>query len=359
MTSIFDLVDEYELEAMENAGRVRVRVGEHGLFIANYTNKAQFANEWTNTERVCRGLIFDAHNKVIARGVPKFFNYGDPRIGEEVTDDTIVEAYTKYDGSLGICYVQPDGQVAVATRGSFASEQAIVATSLLRDGGQRVNPSHVLEAAEYGRTILVEIIYPQNKIVVDYGETSMLRLLGWVDNQTGGFDPSFGNLRFTGPLYQLMKKGVDRNEEGYVCQTRTGNLFKVKGEEYKRLHTLIFGLSNKTVWELLTSENGYVKFVEFRNQVPAPIGIWLDREYRKLQIQQRKFLDNVNLAVTKYTANDPTRKELALRLQANCPELLPLVFTYIDGGYPALIKQINKAIRPKDYRPYAVEPQED
>lgn len=358
MTNLFDLVDEYQLEDMENAGRVKVSIGEHGLFIANYTNKAQFENEWTNTERVCRGLIFDEYNKVIARGMPKFFNYGDARIGEEITDDTVVEAYTKYDGSLGICYVQPDGQVAVATRGSFSSEQAIVATQLLRSGTQRVLAAHVLDAAAHGRTILVEIIYPENKIVVDYGETRMLRLLGWVDNQTGGFEPSHSNLRFTGPLYQLMKLGVQTNEEGFVCQTRTGNLFKVKSEEYKTLHRLIFGISNKSIWEVL-AHGGYSRFTELRNQLPAPVAVWADRVYVKLQVQQDKLYNQTYMAIRTFTQDDPDRKTLALRLQEYVPNLLPFVFAAIDKGDEALVKLIHKAIKPTKFEPYATAPKED
>ena len=359
MTKLDDLIDTYEHEVMEELGRVKTnKHPDFDLYIANYTNKAQFENEWTNTERVCRGLIYDLQGNVISRGMPKFFNYGDARIGEEVTDDTIVEAYTKWDGSLGVCYVQPDGQVAVATRGSFTSEQALVATSYLRDGQQRVNASHVHEAAEHGQTILVEIIYPENKIVVDYGETRMLRLLGWVDNQTGGFEPSHSNLRFTGPLYQLMKRGVQTNEEGFVCQTRTGNLFKVKGEEYKTLHKLIFGISNKTLWETL-AHGGYGRFRELRNQLPAPMAVWADRWYKKFQIQQAKLYTETVEIYHRLTDDLPDRKTLAIRLKEERPDLLSLVFTFVDYGDSGLIKQIYKAIKPTKFEPYATAPKED
>lgn len=359
MTNIVDVLDPEELLALEKAGRIKVTIHpEYDLFIHNYTNKAQFENEWTNAERMCRGLITDHRGKIIARGMPKFFNYGDARIGEEVTDDTIVEAYTKWDGSLGICYVQPDGQVAVATRGSFTSEQALIATSYLRDGQQRVNASHVHEAAEYGRTILVEIIYPENKVVVDYGETRMLRLLGWVDNQTGGFEPSHSNLRFTGPLYQLMKLGVQTNEEGFVCQTRTGNLFKVKSEEYKTLHRLIFGISNKSIWEVF-AHGGYARYEELRKQLPESVGVWADRVYVKLTIQEKKLNSRVATAIHTFTQDSPDRKTLALRLQEHAPDLLPFVFTAIDKGPEALRSLIRKAIKPEKFEPYATAPKED
>ena len=85
----------------------------------------------------------------------------------------------KADGSLGIIYASPDGSgYAIATRGSFASDQARHATELLRTRyGAFVPPA--------GKTVLVEIIYPANRIVVDYAGLDDLVLLGAVDIATG------------------------------------------------------------------------------------------------------------------------------------------------------------------------------
>src|SRR5690606_11460751 len=85
--------------------------------------------------------------------------------------------YEKLDGSLGIIYPH-NGSLAVATRGSFASRQAVWASHFVYNHMPNFSQPE-------GITTLVEIIYPENRIVVDYKGESQLVLLGAVDNATG------------------------------------------------------------------------------------------------------------------------------------------------------------------------------
>ncbi|MCC6744610.1 MAG: hypothetical protein IT175_12190 [Acidobacteria bacterium] len=145
------------------------------LTIYNYTARCQYDGHWTPMTRQCRGLIADDSGQVVARPFPKFFNYGDLAVGE--IPDEPFDVFEKLDGSLGVLYRTADGP-AIATRGSFTSEQALLATDMLRS---RYAGAEFLD----GCTYLFEIIYPENRIVVDYGGESRLVLLAVIDTATG------------------------------------------------------------------------------------------------------------------------------------------------------------------------------
>src|SRR5882762_5876407 len=177
LDDLFDLTDFY---GTVESGYVRVQQHPTLPFcIANYTEKAQYESAWTPVTRQCRGLIYDDEHNVIARPYPKFFNYGDELAGQLDLDAPAIVT-DKLDGSLGISYPTPDG-LAVATRGSFASEQAKRATQILRDK----YPGFQKASAALSATFLWEIVYPENRIVVDYGDTEDLILHGVIQNETG------------------------------------------------------------------------------------------------------------------------------------------------------------------------------
>jgi RNA ligase len=85
--------------------------------------------------------------------------------------------YDKLDGSLGILYFYDD-KPYIATRGSFTSEQAERANKIFQK-----KYSHLHFNKEH--TYLFEIIYPENRIVVDYGAKEDLILLAVLDTETG------------------------------------------------------------------------------------------------------------------------------------------------------------------------------
>lgn len=142
----------------------RVRTQTHpefpNLTIANYCEEVQFRNSWDKITLACRGLIFDqVTGEVIARPWEKFFNMGqrDNRIAGEAP----VEVSDKLDGSLGILYRRPDGLYAIATRGSFASEQALEANKIWSESYSGLDVPE-----DY--TFLFEILVPWNRIVLQY-----------------------------------------------------------------------------------------------------------------------------------------------------------------------------------------------
>ena len=200
------------------------------------------------------------------------------------------------DGSRGILYRAHDGP-AIATRGSFTSGQAQWATGFLRQTHAGFRPIE-------GITYLFEIIYPGNRIVVDYQGREDLVLLAALDTATGRDldDPS----GWTGPcvkrfhvtgdveckpvdVIRRLNLDDDGNSEGVVLRfdhPKSGPQFrvKVKLEEYKRLHRLLFMTSTKTIWEALSSGSDLSELLE---RVPDEFNIWLRETIDSLTNQHR------------------------------------------------------------------------
>jgi len=132
------------------------------LIIWNYTPQCQYAGAWDEVTLQARGLITKSDGTIVARAFRKFFNY------EQHHGDLPLEPFKvteKLDGSLGILFFINDTP-QIATRGSFTSDQALRATKILHERYKDFFP-HLLATSHY--TYLFEIVYPGNRVVVDYG----------------------------------------------------------------------------------------------------------------------------------------------------------------------------------------------
>jgi RNA ligase len=309
MIGLSQVVNIEDLHAEISAGYVRERThpDDPTLRILNYTEKAQYERRWNDVTRSCRGLVYQVIDDwqvdplVIARPWSKFFNYGEHKEGT-LDMDAPVEVLDKVDGSLGIIYQGPDGW-AVATRGSFESEQAIRGTEMLRElmASGRVMPPPV------GWTLLAEIIYPGNRIVVDYGGISDLILLGAVH---------IGNGKVTGPdswshtwnasradvfpaetLAEALALPPRPNAEGVVVRfVETDLMVKIKQEDYVRLHKLVTGLSERAIWEHLNEHDNIGSLLE---QIPDEFHDWVLKVSEDLLNQH---LDIYAVALADYNA---------------------------------------------------------
>jgi RNA ligase len=256
VTLLADVLDPAELAAAVEAGHVRTqRHPERPYAIYNYSEACVYANAWTPVTLTCRGLIVDETTGVVlARPFPKFFGHEQP--GAPVLELAAKVAVTdKADGSLGIIFRDGDGW-AVATRGSFQSDQARHATAVLRS-------RYADFAPPAGLTVLVEIVYPENRIVLDYAGLDDLILLGAVDIATGATYGPAAVPQWPGPIVQefgyatlaeaLAAPPRDGREGLVVHFLDTDERVKIKYEEYVRLHRLVTGLSARTVWDVLVA----------------------------------------------------------------------------------------------------------
>lgn len=225
------------------------------LFILNYTPKTQYEEFWNETTIACRGLIVDQNYNIICRCFKKFFNYEQVlnEVNLLIIQNKKFEITEKLDGSLGILY-WVNNKPFIATRGSFESDQAVKANSILYNKYE-----HVFNRLNRNCSYLFEIIYPENKIVVNYGNKEDLILLGIIDNKTGdehntddfNFFTKAKKYNFEEYNFDNLKSLNQSNSEGFVVRSECGFRFKIKFTEYVRLHKLIFGINSKLIWESL------------------------------------------------------------------------------------------------------------
>jgi RNA ligase len=254
MSLLADLFDPAELATAVENGHVRVqRHPTRPYVIYNYTEACQYAEAWTPVTLACRGLIVHG-DTVLARPFEKFFNH-DQGHAPRFPAETAVSVTDKADGSLGIIY-RDGADLAVATRGSFASDQARHATEVLRTRYPDFAPPA-------GLTVLVEIVYPENRIVLDYAGMDDLILLGAVEIATGRtFGPDAVPL-WPGPVVDSFEYATladalaapprDGREGLVVHFAGTDQRVKIKYADYVRLHRLVSGLSARTVWAALVA----------------------------------------------------------------------------------------------------------
>jgi len=318
--------------------------------IYNYTPQCQFQKAWDETTLQCRGLIVHKDTReVIARPFKKFFNYEEHVASGLPIPDEQPLVYEKRDGSLGILYWGTDGKPYIATRGSFTSEQAIWATNWFR--------KHVTwHKYFYYRpsfTFLFEVIYPKNRIVVDYGVYHGLDLLAINLTETGTElklpEASLDNyLIFPGNIaepitftsFKELKERNEKNKEGFVLHYPISGLrLKIKFKDYVRLHKAITGLSEIGIWEMLRDGKYLLQII---GETPDEMHEWIKKVVFDL-LEQFITIERVATQIELAVMNVPTRKEqAALIMQLQYPSI---VFAMLDNkDYKQIIW---KMIRPK------------
>lgn len=286
------------------------------LAIYNYTPECQYSKAWDDTTLAARGLIMNRDTReVIAKPWPKFFNLSE----HDTIPDGPAIVREKMDGSLGIVF-HYDNKWHISTRGSFISEQAVKAKEWI-------------EGCDFpkGYTHLFEIIYPDNRIVVDYGEFEGLVYLESLYLKTGAvFYLDFWDRK--AECFGLLEpQGLPKhkpNEEGYVLYWPDHDFrVKVKFDEYVRLHKIITEYSIKRLWEHLSL--GGV-FGELINGVPDEFYAEVSADRERLELTYlniKKHVDDIAASV----AGMDTRKEQAQHIMKHNKDLSGIVFKVLDG----------------------------
>lgn len=303
--------------------------GDFTLF--SYLPQASYAKMddkevWSYFERVSRGLIINNKTgEIVARPFDKFYNWGE---GGRKSDSPIKTVMEKMDGSLAILY-RHSGNYRIATRGSFESEQALWATRFL-------NENFDLTGLPNELTLMFEIIYPSNRIVLDYGDKEGLVLLGARNRFTGDylsygeliklanqFNLSLVNIIYNASVESLIEYVKNlKGEEGVVVEFADGQRFKFKSEEYLTLHRLVSNLSfNNT---LKAKRDGLDPLADIPDEFQTEAKSWIkhiDAEVARIKAE----IDH-HFAL----APKDDRKAYALYCKENCPSLLPYMFGKID-----------------------------
>jgi RNA ligase len=299
------------------------------LTIYNYSARCQYERLWDSVTLQCRGLVCRGE-RIVARPFRKFFN--DTEHAELPWHEPAIVT-EKMDGSLGILFFF-DGQWVWSTRGSFTSEQSRTAAEMFADGFSHVELNPTV-------TYLFEIIYPENRIVVDYGSRRDLVLLGMIDTAADRevmlrHAPEgltvVRHLSTDRPLSELRSIIAD-DQEGYVVRFESGLRVKVKGSRYVELHRAISGLSSRSVWDALSSGKGTADLLDV---VPDECAEWIKDEAAAMQSEHCRLMGLAEEAVKEAGAK-PTRKEQAAVILSRFKDVSSAAFALLDGKEPGPI----------------------
>ena len=202
------------------------------LKLLNYTHRAQFKKNWCGELMIARGLVVREDGMIVARPLPKFFNDYELK-GPKPTGP--FEVYEKLDGSCIIMGFY-EGKPFFCTRGSFVSDQSIKAEEIYYSKYGNLELDHAY-------TYCFEIIYPKNKIVVDYGQTTDLFLFAKIHTATG-IEAPITNTGFKcvqkldlSQSIEKLKQIDEANKEGFVVKFTEDNFrMKIKFPSYISLH---------------------------------------------------------------------------------------------------------------------------
>jgi RNA ligase len=301
----------------------------------------------------------DKEGNVVAKAFDKFFNYEELTLGD-IPDETF-EVFEKLDGSLGILFWY-QGKWILASKGSFVSEQAL-------KGKQILNQQYNVEVLPKGYTTVVEIIYPENRIVCDYGGDELLVVLSMVSNASGkelDYDSmmSFNEVskmpvikKYDGiENYDTLKSMIGNDREGYVIRFKNGFRMKIKGEEYVRLHRILTGFSNVDIWEYLKDGKN---IDELLDRVPDEFDKWVrmtirDLKYGCFQLRETAGKLHDGFRYGKFGDRDPepTKKEFAEFVMKQQEVLHAIMFAMWNGNNEKVDDIIWKLIKPKYSKPF-------
>ena len=382
------LIDIPELNRCIADGYVSVRPHpkDSRLKILNYTAKCQYAGMWSPVTKACRGLIIhlrgeDAIGKnavVVARPWEKFFTLEQIESGWALKDEEDgraiagnhvpltepAEVTDKIDGSMLVLY-ELAGNAMFATRGSFDSAQAKAANDFLARNISSAGRTCLKDAIREGYTLIFEYVSPGNRIVISYGKEDVV-FLGGVVTATG---------RYASPLcFPLIKEHFTvtevlpattlqealelpprENAEGVVVRSLANNVqYKIKQEDYLRMHRLICNLTSRALYERwLMSTEDPAAFRDFTISImdvlcEADFGKVdeylrsLDEEYSRLL--KRSYYIHKEIALS---LESDERKEYVEKAKATAPDLFHVLMSLYDNDYDRAVSVIAKMLKPE------------
>jgi len=235
---VSDTNDKVDLDHYRKLAKGRLvfirRHPKHPINLITYTPKTKKTRLWSKETVAARGLVVDDHGNILARPFPAFFNYSEIK-GELPAGP--MEVYDKLDGSLIIMFFY-EGVPIFTTKGAFETEQANKAKQIFDAKYKELKLNKAF-------TYCFEVIYPKNKIVVEYGEEEDIFLIAKIETSTGkeesidglGFRTveKFPNVKSEEELKSLRALDIE-NKEGFVAKFQNNLRVKLKFTSYLRLH---------------------------------------------------------------------------------------------------------------------------
>ena len=336
-------------------GNVSLRKSEDGFYtIFNYKADCEFNNRWNSVNRWCRGIIFDLNETLIALPFQKFFNLNqkpETQLEKVLKWGDPVRVSEKMDSSMGTIFWDPnERKMKVATRGSFDSEQASWATQWINREENYISKKefttfqkHIRELKK--KTLLVEIIYSKNRIVVDYGDYEGLTVLAYMDWETEKPLYDFSQIpktwrvakSYSHSLSKLidLRQKISYNEEGWVLTYSNGKMIKIKGEEYLKIHKLKYELTDRRILEHCRESKDAYEALKICKEMPDE---FFEEIYKKIEVYffrynqiEVKFLEAI--IHSPFEIAETPRKELASWAKQRFKKNeLSAFFVWLDKG---------------------------
>lgn len=214
----------------------------------------------------CRGSVFDATGKCVARPFEKFFNLGEnDSVRPDVLSGLRFDAYEKRDGSL-LFPVQIHERIVFKTRKTFRSDLAIYVNAWSRIRVPYLD--FCTDLIEHGFTPLFEWTSPSNRIVLDYGQSQRLVVLAARHIESGLYmsDRMLSRLASDYQIPIIQKADFEnlqavkeacltqKDIEGWVLVFENGLRVKCKTRYYHQLHRIKTWMSERDIAELCAEQ---------------------------------------------------------------------------------------------------------
>lgn len=246
-------------------------VQKDNLLLLKYNIKV-FNSGWYDLLKLCRGKVVDIETrKVVTYPFDKFFNinevpgYEFDTINELTRTASYIFVSDKIDGST-ISVSKYNGNLLITTNGAFENDMTEWARQLLDEKYPEFE-SNIKD----GYTYIFELVHPDNRIILNYGNKKCLYLLNIREHKTYKLLPlakvhkvakvfgfeipqvfDFGSLQY---LITLAQTSSNTNKEGWVLRIGqpdgTEKMVKIKYEEYFALHRIKDHLRAKHVYDAM------------------------------------------------------------------------------------------------------------
>ena len=291
------------------------------LSIYNYTDRLLYGprSGWDAITLQCRGLVVHSGTgAIVARSFDKFFKDADEKSADGTSAAARYDVYEKVDGSLGILFYYRDTQQwIIASRGSFTSQQA-------QHAQEQVDRCR-LDEHSFDRdcSYIVEIVYPTNRIVVDYGKRDELILLAVYQQHAHGWselyplpsdvkqrwtDSGLGSIIHQYTADELQSLPLTRlhqfdwpNKEGFVVRFESGVRLKVKFGTYVQLHKAQLDFMTPTA--LLAAYRAGQSVEAVLDVAPDELHSWIRVQWTGLEQQYEKLRRDLMDAVHDVVGN--------------------------------------------------------
>jgi RNA ligase len=266
----------------------------HELIIWNYLETVHYDNKWDDITMLCRGLVTDTDGNIMARSFGKFFNYEENK--HKWTDDH--QIFDKADGSLFLVFNYTDlitgkSEWICASRGSFISDQAKEGKKILEE----IFPQYV--SLDIERTYVFELIYPENKIVVEYEDLKTLiyitsfhkdgtEIMAHEEMKDRGFNV-IKEFPTENKSPEELQNLNTNNAEGFVVRFANGERVKIKFSDYIRNHRISTNLTVKMVYDMCQSGDSLETMLE---KIPDELNPWFRDVYNKIMFIYNKHYNN-------------------------------------------------------------------